>query len=248
MGSRLCVFSSSLGGEVQPSQHTESDSQHGREALLMLGETGRGMCLHVPLAALMVTQEALEAQGLRSCFFNPSFVSKEQFLQHILKSALDERDQSASALIFAAGGSGEFFLLNSRWLSPRLLGNCPLHMEREALERMTEHDFNSDCPAFFLILTPGKGEDSWTPGPNTVIDCSEQICLDHCGSLFKVNSDNRYHQQREGRVGRVANSLVPHLGDVVEPATNWVMSYEELLRSRWELPDLNVAQQEEMVD
>ena len=124
MGSRSCVFSSSLGGEVQPSQHTESDSQHGREALLMLGETGRGMCLHVPLAALMVTQEALEAQGLRSCFFNPSFVSKEQFLQHILKSALDERDQSASALIFAAGGSGEFFLLNSRWLSPRSWGTA----------------------------------------------------------------------------------------------------------------------------
>ena len=115
MGSRLCVFSSSLGGEVQPSQHTESDSQHGREALLMLGEIGLGMCLRVPLAALMVTsfeepQVALEAQGLRSCFFNPSFVSKELFLQHILKSALDESDQSASALFFAAGGSGEFFL------------------------------------------------------------------------------------------------------------------------------------------
>ena len=76
----------------------------------MLGETGFGMCRRAPLAALMVTsfeepQVALEAQGLRSCFFNPSFVSKEQFLQHILKSALDERDQSASTLIFAAGRS-----------------------------------------------------------------------------------------------------------------------------------------------
>ena len=86
-----------------------------------------------------------------------------------------------------------------------------MHMESEALERMTEHDFNSDCPAFFLILTPGKGEDSWTPRRNTVINCSEQIYLDDCGSLVKVNSDNCYHQQREGRVGRVADSPVLHL-------------------------------------
>ena len=137
--------------------------------------------------------------------------SQSHMNQHILKSALDERDQSASTLIFAAGGSEEFRLPNTRWLSPRLRGNCPLHMESEALERMTEHDFNSDCPAFFLVLTPGKGEDSWTPRRNTVINCSEQIYLDDCGSLVKVNSDNRYHQQREGRVGRVADSPVLHL-------------------------------------
>ena len=230
-GTRDYVFTLELKSKGQLPQEVEADLQllvqtqlRGREALWCFGNTGVGKSRRIPLAALTVEDdtkgvahimpmkiavslEALEAQCLRSCFFNPSFVIKEQFLRHWM-SALDERDQSVSTLIFAAGGSEELCLPNTRLLSPRLRGNCPLHMESEALERMTEHDFNSDCPAFFLILTPGKGEDSWTPRPNTVINCSEQIYLDDCGSLVKVNSDNRYHQQREGRVGRVADSPV----------------------------------------
>ena len=81
-------------------------------------------------------------------------------------------------------------------------------MESEALERMGEHDFNSDCPAFFLVLTPGKGEDSWTPKANGVINCSEQIDLDDLGFLNKGKSDKISDNQREGRVARVADSLV----------------------------------------
>ena len=124
-------------------------------------------------------------------------------------------------------------------------------MQSEALERMTEHDFNSDCLAFFLILTPGKGEDSWTPRSNGVINCSEQIDLDDLGFLNKGRSDKTSDKQREGRVGRVAKSLVLHLADGVEPANTWIMPYAERLQVRLaamdlgvvgELPDLSAAQ------
>ena len=161
----------------------------------------------------------------------------------IRDSLWNEHNQSASILIFAAGEKEVNNLYYAILFSPRLRkvswkfevmmlwGSCPLHMESEALERLAEHKFNSNCPAFFLVLTPGKGEDSWTPKSNGVINCSEQIYLDDCGSLFKVYSDNCYHQQREGRVGRVADSPVLHLGDVVEPVTKWVMPYAEILQA-----------------
>ena len=279
-GTRDHVFSCELESKGQLPQEVEADLQllvqtqlRGREALWCFGNTGVGKSRRIPLAALTVEDdtkgvahimpmkiavslEALEAQCFLSCFFNPGFVIKEQFLRDWM-SAVDEPDQSVSTLIFAAGGSQELCLPNTRLMSPRLCGNCPLHMESEALERMTEHDFNSDCPAFFLILTPGKGEDSWTPRPNAVMNCSEQIDLDDLGFLSKGKSDNCYPQQREGRVGRVADSLVLHLGDVVEPVTKWVMPYAEILQACLaamdlgvvgELPDLNAAQQEETVD
>ena len=92
-----------------------------------------------------------------------------------------------------------------KWLVRMLWGNCPMHMEDEALDCMAEHDFKLNCPAFFLVLTPGKGEDSWTPKSNGMINCSEQIDLDDLGFLNKDKSDKISNDQREGRVGRVAH-------------------------------------------
>ena len=178
----------------------------------------------------------------------------------------NEHNQSASILIFAAGEKEVNSLYYAILFSPRLekvswkfdvmmlWGSCPLHMESEVHERMKAHDFNSGCPAFFLILTPGKGEDSWTPRSNGVINCSEQMNLDDLGFLHKVWSDKSSDKQREGRVGRVARSLVLHLADGVEPANKWVMPYAERLQVRLaamdlgvsgELPGLSAAQQEE---
>ena len=178
----------------------------------------------------------------------------------------NEHNQSASILIFAAGEKEVNNLYYAILFSPRLRkvswkfevmmlwGSCPLHMESEVLERMKEHDFYSGCPAFFLILTPGKGEDSWTPRSNGVINCSEQIETDNLGFLHKVRSDKTSDKQREGRVGRVARSLVLHLANGVEPANTWVMPYPERLQVRLaamdlgvsgELPGMSVAQQEE---
>ena len=178
----------------------------------------------------------------------------------------NEHDQSASILIFAAGEKEVNNLYYAILFSPRLRkvswkfevmmlwGSCPLHMESEVHERMKAHDFYSGCPAFFLILTPGKGEDSWTPRSNGVINCSEQIDVDDLGFLNKVRSDKTSDKQREGRVGRVARSLVLHLANGVEPANTWVMPYAERLQVRLaamdlgvfgELPGLSAAQQEE---
>ena len=68
-----------------------------------------------------------------------------------------------------------------------------------------------NCKVLFLVLTAGKGEDGWTPKANGMINCSEQIDLDGLGFLNKGLSDEVSNLQREGRVGRVADSLVLHL-------------------------------------
>ena len=103
-------------------------------------------------------------------------------------------------------------------------------VESEVRDRLQEHNFSSNQPALFLILTAGKGEDGWTPTANGMINCSEQIDLDDLGFLNKVISDEVSNTQREGRVARVTDSLVLHLKDAVEPSSTWRMPYNEKLQ------------------
>ena len=98
-------------------------------------------------------------------------------------------------------------------------GACPRSVESEVRDRLQEHDFSSSPPALFLVLTAGKGEDGWTPRANGMINCSEQIDLDDLGFLCKGPSVVVSINQREGRVSRVADSLVLHLVDPVEPSS-----------------------------
>jgi hypothetical protein len=175
--------------------------------------------------------------------------------------------ESASILIFAAGEREVHHIYNAIYFSERLRGvrwkwrvrmiwgNCPMHVEDEALDCMNEHDFNSSCPAFFLVLTPGKGEDAWTPRSNGMINCSEQIDPDDLSFLHKNTSDSISNKQREGRVGRVRHSLVLHLADGVEPVRRWVMPYPERLQVclaamdlgvTGDLPGLSACQQREV--
>ena len=100
-----------------------------------------------------------------------------------------------------------------------LWGQCPRHVESDVRDRMDEHVFDSDVPALFTILTPGKGEDGWTPKVNGMISCSEQIDLHDFGFLCKGPSVEASSNQREGRVSRVADSLVLHPADPNEPSS-----------------------------
>ena len=120
--------------------------------------------------------------------------------------------------------------------------------------RMAEHIFDSDAPALFTILTPGKGEDGWTPKVNGVINCSQQMDVDKLGFLNKNPSDVVSNTQREGRAGRVANSLVLHLADAAESSSTWIMPYAERLKVSLaamdlqftkEIPGLSVADQKD---
>ena len=86
-------------------------------------------------------------------------------------------------------------------------------------DRMDEHVFDADVPALFTVLTAGKGEDGWTPKVSGMINCSEQIDLDDLGFLCKGPSVVVSINQREGRVSRVANRLVLHLADPVDPSS-----------------------------
>ena len=54
---------------------------------------------------------------------------------------------------------------------------------------------------------------------NGMINCSEQIDLDDLGFLCKGPSVVVSINQREGGVSRVADSLVLHLADPVEPSS-----------------------------
>ena len=139
--------------------------------------------------------------------------------------------QSASILIFVARESEVFRMRNAILLSPELKnvhlscdvmtlwGQCLWHVECDVRDRMDEHVFDADVPALFTVLTPGKGEDGWTPKVNGMINCSEQIDLDDLGFLCKGPSVEVSINQREGRVSRVADSLVLHPADPVEPSS-----------------------------
>ena len=135
-----------------------------------------------------------------------------------------------------------------------LWGNCPMGVESEVRERLEEHDFSSNYQVLFVVLTAGKGEDGWTPNANGMINCSEQIDLDGLGFLNKRSSDEVSNTQREGRVGRVADSLVLHLKDPVEPLATWSMPYGERLQVslaamelgfKGEIPGLRAGQEME---
>ena len=153
-----------------------------------------------------------------------------------------ERNQSASILIFVAAESEVFQMRNAILLSEELnkvrwawevmmlWEACPLSVESEVRNRLEEHDFSSTMPALFVVLTAGKGEDGWTPKSNGMINCSQQIVLDDLGFLTKVRSDKVNDKQREGRVGRVADSLILHLEKSVEPSSTWRMHYAERLK------------------
>ena len=74
--------------------------------------------------------------------------------------------QSASILIFVAGESEVFRMRNAILLSPEfknvhwkfdvmtLWGQCPWNVESEVLDRMGEHKFDSNVPAFFFGFVP----------------------------------------------------------------------------------------------
>ena len=135
-----------------------------------------------------------------------------------------------------------------------LWGRCPWNVESDVRERLEEHVFYSDAPALFTILTPGKGEDGWTPKVNGVINCSEQMDVDKLGFLNKNPSDEVSNTQREGRAGRVAHSVFLHLAKAAEPSTTWSMPYAEKiqvalaardLQFAREIPGLSAAEQKE---
>ena len=152
------------------------------------------------------------------------------------------RHQTASILIFVAGEgevnrmrnaitlSKEFAKVDWPYQVHGLWGNCPMGVQSEVRERLDEHDFSMNYPVLFVVLTAGTGEDGGTPNANGMINCSEQIDLDGLGFLNKHSSDEVSNTQREGRVGRVADSLVLHLKDAVEPSATWSMPYGERLQ------------------
>ena len=100
-----------------------------------------------------------------------------------------------------------------------LYGRSPWHVESDVRERMEDHAFYSQMPALFTVITPGKGEDGWTPKVNGMINCSEQIDLHDFGFLCKGPSVEASSNQLEGRVSRVADSLVLHPADPDEPSS-----------------------------
>ena len=181
----------------------------------------------------------------------------------------NNQNESASILIFCAGESEVFRMRNAilmssalaekqnyqwAWEVQTLYGGCSKQEEQEAKERMDSHKFNGDR-ALFLILTPGKGEDGWTPRANGMINCSEQIEVDNLNFLHKKTSDWVSNLQREGRVGRGRDGLYLHLKDGVEPSSAWEIHYAQKLQVGLavmdldfnnEIPALSTAQQKDV--
>ena len=150
--------------------------------------------------------------------------------------------QSASILIFAAGETEVHRMVNAIRFSDKLKakkweydvlglwGSAPSSVEREVKDRLDTHKFSSSMNPFFLVLTPGVGEDGWTPKANGMINCRQHMTINRLGFLVKENSDEVSDVQRRGRVGRVADSLTLDLGNPSEPSSTWTMPYPEQLK------------------
>ena len=82
----------------------------------------------------------------------------------------------------------------------------------------------------FLILTAGLAEDSWTPVANSMIDVVQQTVVDSADFLRVEPVEPANAKQRDGRVGRVADSLILRLQDHQPLAEPLSLPYTEHLQ------------------
>ena len=123
----------------------------------------------------------------------PSQVSKALIL--MTEWLWKNKQQCVSILIFVAGksevlrlrhamlASTELRKVSWAWDVYCLWGGCSRSVESQVRHRMDEHEFKSNAPALFLILTAGKGKDGWKSNANGIIICSEETDMDHLGFL-----------------------------------------------------------------
>ena len=98
------------------------------------------------------------------------------------------------------------------------------------MERLQSQNFRQGFGDIVLLCTAGKGEDSWTPAVNAVIDMGEQIAIDFFGFLNLMRASEASITQRRGRGGRYHHSLYAHIESPLARPTDWCLPYEEQLK------------------
>ena len=170
-------------------------------------------------AQQMVLQVAVTARRLRPCVFGSMLESGGEFPPHteaiihdMLKGVLDGRLASWS---FGVTGVGK-----SRRTPPAALletageeAKGMLHVLPPAFTLASYSRLQFYPESEIVVLTSGKGKDSWTLKADIVFDCSESIILDSGALHHKCSLNEVSNLQREGRVGRMDFSLVHHLAD-----------------------------------
>ena len=97
------------------------------------------------------------------------------------------------------------------------------------LERLEEQKFKYGEKNVIVVCTAGKGEDSWTPKVNGVIDMDEHICKNSQGFLQLYKPSAASKTQRRGRGGRFRYTLHLDIWSSHSPQLEWRMPDDEEL-------------------
>ena len=97
------------------------------------------------------------------------------------------------------------------------------------MERLEEQNFERGEKNVIVVCTAGKGEDSWTPVVNGVVDMDEQICKNSQGFLQLYKPSAASKTQRRGRGGRFRYTLHLDIWSSLLPQLEWRMPDDEEL-------------------
>ena len=97
------------------------------------------------------------------------------------------------------------------------------------LERLQTQDFELGANDVIAVCTAGKGEDSWTPAVNGLLDMYDQMALGAFGFLQRSKANPANTTQRKGRVGRFRDGLYMVVESTLPQITDWDVPYEERL-------------------
>ena len=92
-----------------------------------------------------------------------------------------------------------------------------------------------------VLCTAGKGEDSWTPRVNAVIDMGEQVKKNRHGFLQLSGASDASKTQRRGRGGRFRNTLHVDIESPLPQHDEWIVPYEDELGVVLAAADLGMA-------
>ena len=97
------------------------------------------------------------------------------------------------------------------------------------LERLQRQKFKAGENNIVVLCTAGKGEDSWTPDVNAVIDMDEQMSKNQHGFLQLYQASGASKTQRRGRGGRYRDTLHLDIESSLTQLKEWSMPYDEEL-------------------
>ena len=109
------------------------------------------------------------------------------------------------------------------------------------MKHLESQKFHRRAKNIIVLCTAGKGEDSWTPQVNAVIDMGEQVKKNRHGFLQLSGASDASKTQRRGRGGRFRNTLHVDIESPLPQHDEFIVPYEDELGVVLAAVDLGMA-------